>query len=372
MVFDAQWYNETTAALLRPIEAFPPCGSDLEYDPLFMELFNKLIPKEKKIVDRDSGGMGRLESEAEPVRWLEVERDCLTLLERTRDVRLLIVLMRCRVQLDHGYGLLWGMRLLADTLDLWPEAVHPALNQEGEYDPLPRAAALSALKDQEGLLADIRRIPLSPMQGQRLNVRDVERALALPRPEDAAIAEQIRRHLDLLREQGDANLTALTEALDLIRKLDANLTSQLEGADFSLAALSALLSCLVPMTEARKPAALGSDDAVGAGQGEETGTGSATARRSAERSEAAGLSKRKKSVPSEPSSVLMPVPASSIPSRHFARDQIREVRLWFEKHEPSSPISLLLAQAESLVGRRFSELVSFLPREILEQWERKE
>ncbi len=42
---------------------------------------------------------------------------------------------------------------------------------------------------------------------------------------------------------------------------------------------------------------------------------------------------------------------------HAALELIREARQWFEQHEPSSPIPVLLGRAEQFVGKRYAEVV---------------
>jgi type VI secretion system protein ImpA len=54
--------------------------------------------------------------------------------------------------------------------------------------------------------------------------------------------------------------------------------------------------------------------------------------------------------------------------RNAARAAIREARLWFEKHEPSSPLPLLLKQAERLTGKRFDEVFQAIPADLVERW----
>jgi type VI secretion system protein ImpA len=59
----------------------------------------------------------------------------------------------------------------------------------------------------------------------------------------------------------------------------------------------------------------------------------------------------------------------SLSDRQAPLDSIRQARLWFETHEPSSPISVLLRRAEQLVGKRYAEVVLAIPAELLAQWD---
>lgn len=351
MEYEAIAFPGTVGELLKPVSEQAPCGENLEYDPQYMELFIKLTPKETKSVSGTSGSE-RLESAPEPIRWSEVERDCRRLLERTRDIRLLAVLLRCRVQQAQAKGLLEGLALLARLLQTWPEALYPRLTIDDEFDPLPRFDALSALVEQEGLLADIRRLPIASFPGIRLEIRDVERALGIPHPEDAPQPDVIRRQLADLQARDDVTYTALLAALAAVRDIDRLAQQQLGAQAPTLTPLIELLERLTPrLSRMEEP---------------ETDPESA---------EKATL------VPEETASIVeaepamtdnaafTPRPRRGIADREDARERIREIRLWFEAREPSSPIPLLLRQAELLVGKRFSEVAHFLPQELMEKWD---
>jgi type VI secretion system protein ImpA len=68
-------------------------------------------------------------------------------------------------------------------------------------------------------------------------------------------------------------------------------------------------------------------------------------------------------------------PAQSVSApvdRGAALALIRTARIWFETHEPSSPIPVLLKRAEHFVGKRYAETVGAIPAELLAQWEEAE
>lgn len=48
---------------------------------------------------------------------------------------------------------------------------------------------------------------------------------------------------------------------------------------------------------------------------------------------------------------------------------IRAARDWFEINEPSSPVAVLLKQAERMVGKRFSQVADSIPLDLLQKWE---
>jgi len=55
--------------------------------------------------------------------------------------------------------------------------------------------------------------------------------------------------------------------------------------------------------------------------------------------------------------------------RDQVRTCIRVAKEWLEQHEPSSPVAILLKQAERLVGKRFAEVAQAIPLELLAKWD---
>ncbi|MCY1281962.1 type VI secretion-associated protein, ImpA family [compost metagenome] len=328
------------ADLALPVEADRLCGDDLEYDPEFVVLQAKAAP-------RESAQYGDFVAPAEPLNWTELERDCRRLLLRTKDIRLLTLFLRCRTRMEQAEGLRDGLALLYTLLSAYPAQLHPQLEVDGEEDPALRANALAALADPEGLLADVREIGLGGSNTLRLQVRDIERALGMPRPADALAPESVRQQLDALRQQGVPAIAAMDEACALALAVQRWSETNLPGYAPDLDALPRLLR-LAGDPELAQPAVVQAESAIGAPV----------------------------HLPSPPP---IPTDAGAQPDlrhdsadmpadRHAALVQIRAAREWFEDHEPSSPVSLLLRQAEHLVGKPFAEVFQAIPAELVERW----
>lgn len=61
-------------------------------------------------------------------------------------------------------------------------------------------------------------------------------------------------------------------------------------------------------------------------------------------------------------------PRALLSDRKAALEKMRQARLWFETHEPSSPIPVMLKRAEQLVGASYVEVIRAIPPDLLEQW----
>lgn len=324
--------------LAAPIDGERPCGEDLEYDPEFVVLMAKAAP-------RAEAQYGEFVAQAEPLNWTELERDCRRLLLRTKDIRLLTLFLRCRTRLDQAEGLRDGLALLQCLLAAHPADIHPRLEVDGEHDPALRANALAALTDPEGLLADVREIVLSGNAATRLQVRDVERSLGVPRSADALVQESVRQQLEAFRSQGLPQMGAMDEACRLIEILQRWGEETLPGHAPDLASLGKLLR-LVGKPELALPIVAQATPAP-----------------------AASPTPSRETVHEQPVPASHPDDANGTPaSRHAALSRIRAARLWFEHHEPSSPVSLLLAKAERLVGKRFDQVFQTIPPELVERW----
>jgi type VI secretion system protein ImpA len=72
----------------------------------------------------------------------------------------------------------------------------------------------------------------------------------------------------------------------------------------------------------------------------------------------------------EPIEIVQSVRSSRGPlsDRKAALEKMRQARLWFETHEPSSPIPVLLKRAEQLVGASYIEVIRAIPPDLLLQW----
>ncbi len=318
---------------LSPFSAAAPCGPSLEYDAEYAVLLARMSP-------RGDAQYGQFVGTPDAPNWAEVERDCRRLLLRTRDINLFVWLCRARTRLAQAPGLAQSLVLLAEALQTWPEAVHPQLVIEGERDPAVRANALAALADPEGLLSDVREIVIAANAARHLTVREVERAFAVPRTLDATSPEAMTQQLaDLSATASDAAqapLPLLAQAAEATAQIVAWAGQHLGQDAPPLHGLVRLLAHF-QRTEPLAVAAV-----VVAAPG---------------------------SPPSSPTSVA---------SRegHATRDdilcEIRIARRWFETHEPSSPVAVLLKQAERMTGLRFSQVADAIPLDLLRKWDADE
>ena len=276
--------NDVVAFL--PLSPGAPCGPSLEDDA------DCAVPR-ARMVPRSVVQYGAFIAPPESPRWAEIERDCRRLLERSRDIHLLVWLCRARTRLARADGLARSLELLAGVLETWPVDVHPQAVIDGRHDPAVRANALAALADPEGLLADVRDI-VGTVPGARRQ--------AAP-GEDAASLAQASRALRRITAWADAQLGPDAPPLDAI----AGLLGRFEMIE----------------PEPASPMAL------------------------------------------RPSAAPTPMAAS----RADGVRQMRAARDWFEYHEPSSPVAVLLKQSERMVGLRFSQLADAVPLELLRQWD---
>lgn len=330
--------------LSEPISEAHPCGNDLEYDPEFVLLQSQVTPKQ-------DAQYGDFVSPPEAINWTEVERDCRRLLLRTRDIRILVLLVRSRVRLDQAIGLRDGLAILCRLLETWPETIYPQVVVDGEADPAVRANALAALADPQGLMQDVRDLAISTNGALRLRVRDVERSLSTPRAADALAPESVRHQLHELRKQNDAVLSALDEAQAFASLIDSWARHHLPD-DYP--DLGTLLRLLDTVTGASPPAAP-----------------TVIALPVSERSPAASQGLMGTTTEGPVVTPLDSNPLEPVMDRNTALASIRTARIWFEAHEPSSPVALLLEQAERLTGKRFDEVFQAIPADLVERWARE-
>ena len=130
------------ADLLAPVSGDAPCGPDLEYDPAFVMLQTAVAPKR-------AAQYGDFVDVPQPANWAEIERDCRALLLRTKDLRVAVVLLRCRTRQGGASGLRDGLGFVKSLLEGYGDALHPVPLFEGERDPVMHANAIGALSDPE-------------------------------------------------------------------------------------------------------------------------------------------------------------------------------------------------------------------------------
>ncbi|WGY71540.1 type VI secretion system ImpA family N-terminal domain-containing protein [Burkholderia cepacia] len=340
---------------LAPLSDRAPCGPDLEYDHDFVVLFAGAAP-------RQDVQYGDFVGSPDPLNWSEIERDSRRLMTRTKDMRVAVLHTRCRTRLGGVAGLADGTRLLAAWLQAFPEQLHPQADADNDRHAAleMRMNALQALSDPEGLLADVREIVLTRSTATRLQVRDVERAFAHPRPVDALAPDSVALQLQNLREQQPSTIRAFHDAITSLSAIDTWCATHLDTylPDFSpLIRLLRLFQASEPQVETRSdtvPVAEHLDNSANA---------------QPVPAEAATLSVRGNSERAV-FSTLAATPAPIAPTdRQAALTLICAARRWFETNEPSSPIPVLLKRAEQFVGKRYVDVVKAIPAELLAQWE---
>ena len=336
--------------LLARVSEASPCGDSLEYGTEYAVLQARLAPKADV-------QYGKFSAKPEAPDWADVERDARRLLLKSKDISILVWFTRARCRLGGASGLLEGLSTLQAVLQAWPEQVHPQRVLDGVPDPAVRANALAALCDPEGLLGDVREVVVSGNTAFRLTVRDVERALAVPRPPYALDPEVVKRQLADLNAKADPALVALLACSVCVQSIERWSQSSLQEDAPSLAPMLRLLATLAAFAEPQQRAAKLQADAV-----EPDGSRLMQA-----------VDLHPQSVhEAGPQPLLLQHQPSVLQEREQIRALLRQVRLWIEHHEPSSPVTILIKQADRMWGKRFSEIATLIPPDLMKAWDSEE
>ncbi|MDG0023205.1 type VI secretion system protein TssA [Trinickia sp. Y13] len=303
--------------LLAPIDADTPCGPNLEYDADFLLLQEYASGKSEQ-------QYGDTLIAAQPPDWSRIEQLAVSLLARTKDLRVLVQLTRAWMQADGLSGLARGLHMACALLDRYWDAVHPALTVDGQYDPLPRVNVLREMAGSGGCLHVMREWPLFGAT----SVRSIASALArhgIGAREGLGGCERIADDLRAAHGRGDPTLATALDALDALCALRATLHTRL-GQEWALdeSALERDLSVIAQCLHAAKDHALA--PVSGSGQ---------TSR--------------------EPES--RPSPAMTIDTRADANLCLDALCSYFERHEPSHPAPLLLRRVQRLLTLNFYEIM---------------
>ncbi|MGR9106236.1 MAG: type VI secretion system protein TssA [Gammaproteobacteria bacterium] len=319
-----------------------PCGDDLEYDPEFTALETAALGKPEQ-------QMGETIKEAEPPNWSAVRKDAIKLLERTRDLRILSILTEASLHLEGLPAVYDCLHLLSGLVEEFWDNVHPRLDPDDDYDPTLRINILNGLCDFERIIRPLSRIPIVGSKGLgAFGLRDIQIASGkIPAPENgnAASANEIEAAFrDSDPEALQATLAATGGCIQELENIERAFTSRLGAQDSP--DFSALLSVLKEIRQVigSYTDAPGEDNEGLGDEGSESGGGPTASSAASPRS--GGI--------------------------QGPQDVVRSLDLicdYYRKHEPSSPIPILLTRAKNLVSKDFMEIMKDLAPDGLAQVE---
>jgi type VI secretion system protein ImpA len=303
--------------LLQPLQDDAPCGPELDYDAEFIAL-------ERLLEGTPERQYGDTIIAAEGPDFAQVLQQSLSLLKRSRDLRLLVTTARASMRTRGPTGLLEGLRLIEGLLEQRWDELHPRLEIDGEHDPLPRANALAALAASEGLLGDLRSARLQTRLMGVLELAELERAAA--GRDDASLTRgQLKQLLTDERIAGNPELAAFAELGPLLRRIDALLRTRLgveNAPDFK-----PLLTLLDAVTPAVETTAVEGEPGDASEPGHEVVGGHVNG----------GL--------------------PALRTREDAMALLEAVCQFLERHEPANPAPLLIRRARSLIGQDFLSIL---------------
>jgi type VI secretion system protein ImpA len=314
----------TVEELLAPAPGDAPAGANLEYTREFAELERTAAGKPEKQV-------GTSVTAAEEPDWAAVISQSSALLKSTKDLRVANHLVRAMLRVRGFGGLADGLHLLRGLVDQYWDGLHPRLDAEDDHDPTFRVNAMAALTHRD-VLQWMRAAPLLQAKGLgRVTLRDVEAASAFPgQPPSAESASMDAVFQQAPLAELEAASRELQQCCEEARALAEGWGTRLEGAgpDFTefRRALEQGSRFLTQRLRLRQPL----PDAANGGQ-DGASTFAAHGAASSFRGE--------------------------VRSREDVVRALEGICAYYARHEPSSPVPLLLERCKRLATMSFLDIV---------------
>lgn len=351
--------------LLLPIADDQPCGPSLEGDPGYLAL-------EIAATRHPETEVGGLVTPAREPDWTAVQQSAVDLLERSKDLQVAVYLAEALVQ-NHGLaGFREGLRLVQALLQRYWDNLHPELDP-GDCDGAasPRVLRLRGLSDRSRLVRALRRMPL--LESSRHGSFSLGDVTALGAGSEDG--DNSSDH-DVVETRGALQNALLSTDVDVLKAMLADAIGCLDGLD-----------AIVNLVEAQSDVSENLDfDSVRETINEIRGW--ISEQLMAKGADVGALPDLKQAVdgascaempnddPSLRNGSMAMKPSSNI--NHGAPISTREDALktidllchYFERHEPSSPVPLILRRAKRLVAKDFMTILKDLVPDGLDQMEK--
>jgi len=321
-------------ALLTPVSSEQPCGENLEYDADYMAM-------EQACAGKAEQQFGDTIIPAEPADWNKVEQLALSLLERSKDLRVMLALTRAWTQLKGLRGYANGLLLVQQALLLYWEPLWPLLEEDGQHDPFYRVNALAALSDKSALSTALRQAALIRHASDEISLRDACSLLDGSKTDCPGYPGGLTRLQDELARGGPGPeaVVLINERLLTIRE---TVTEQLGNG--GLPEMEQLLKTVKTVAAACQSTDLSS-----------------------------------LIPPPASSSAAEPTPQSApqsadwrtvqLSSRADAQLMLEKVKHYFVRHEPSHPAPLMIERVQRMVELDFMEIIRDLAPDGVHQLE---
>ena len=325
-----------SAAALPDISADQPAGENLEFDAAFAEL-------ERLAQGKPEQQYGSTIVPAEEPEWKLVISAAQALMERTYDLRVMAQLAVGRLQREGPAGYAEVLAMIRQVLETRWAAVHPQLDPEDDNDPTLRGNALLGVAEPVRVMRYLRLLPLArSARAGAVCWRDIavttgalEVDDGTPKLADSVIAAAFR-------ETDPALLAALKEALASATESAVAIPAAFDenagygtGPDFT--ELVKLLRDMQRMLDTYAQAAPAEDAEPVADAGPAAAGGAPAAVRS---------------------TPVMSIATMGPPTNRA--DALRLLELvveFYERHEPSSPLPLLIKRARRLAELGFMDIL---------------
>lgn len=352
-------------AFLSEISPDTPCGEDISYDIEFLEL-------ERLAQGTEETQVGDYIHESEEPDWKTVKTQSLKLLERSRDLRLILYLTVSKLCLEGLPGFYDGLALLRGVVERYWDYLFPQLDPEDDNDPMERMNIIASLSPPPSVMSDqdvmkfiprLMKVPLCKPDDVRLPHPSLRHFLVVSGeisvPESEAKDYPTQQLIDAAFEQADVHALQTTDqilhgCIEHLRTLDHVLIDHVGTA---MAPNFNRLEQLLKQMQTKTGMYL---ERRGYGTNasllKQTQNKIKTYFSGKQTPSDESLTDTKKMKPSavEPLNQKLSGQITSNQDIHKALDMII---VYYEQNEPSSPVPLLLKRAKSLVGRTFVDII---------------
>jgi type VI secretion system protein ImpA len=323
--------------LLSEVSAEAPCGEDLSYDASFLALEDMLRPK------AGGGVVAGVEEEVEEPNWRQIREKSIELLRRSKDLRIVIYLTLALLKMEGMTGLRDGFALLRGLLERYWDQLYPQLDPDDNNDPLERINILQSLspttvseQDPMKFKRRLAEVPLcNSVQMGKFSLKDIQIArgeITVSDDQKAKVPEISvidAAFQDTAIDELQATAQAAHESIEHIGAITSVFSERaIQGETPNLSGFQSVLGnvhkCVQEYLAKRGHITEAVEDTAPAGGEEKKGAISAS---------------------------------GEIRTSQEALLALDKVIQYFERHEPSSPVPLLLRRAQRLVSKSFLEVV---------------